>query len=81
MSEGEKEGGEKSDSLVGGGGGRSRWLFRSALPSSLDHALRLPLGSGESCVSAPLVRELPDMMSALEGGGGHGKADEIREVA
>ena len=27
------------------------------------------------------VRELPDMRSALEGEGGHGKADIVREVA
>ena len=26
-------------------------------------------------------RELPDMMSTSEGGGGHGKADVVREVA
>ena len=26
-------------------------------------------------------RELPDMMSASEGEGGHGKADVVREVA
>ena len=28
-----------------------------------------------------LVGELPDMMSASEGGGGHGKLDLLREVA
>ena len=28
-----------------------------------------------------LFRELPDMMSALEGGGGHGKEVIVREVA
>ena len=27
------------------------------------------------------LRELPDMMFASEGGGGHGKADKVREVA
>ena len=27
------------------------------------------------------IRELPDMMSASEGEGGHGKADIVREVA
>ena len=28
-----------------------------------------------------LIRELPDMMSASEGGRGYGKADVVREVA
>ena len=27
------------------------------------------------------LRGLPDMMSALEGGGGHGKVDVVKEVA
>ena len=32
-------------------------------------------------MSTCLIRELPDMMSASEGGGGNGKVDVAREVA
>ena len=31
--------------------------------------------------NVPDIRELPDMMSASEGEGGHGKADVVRDVA
>ena len=38
-------------------------------------------GGGGMMPRSELVRELPDMMSASEGGGGHGKADVVRVVA
>ena len=41
---------------------------------------------GSNCRTEPMIRELPDMMSASEEGGvgaegGHGKADVVKEVS
>ena len=54
-----------------------------------DRRGQVGLGTEEARVGALLraemdlydERELPDMMSASEGGGGHRKADIVREVA
>ena len=45
------------------------------------HRHRRLRAEGEQQQQASHVRELPDMMSASEGGGGHGKAYVVREVA
>ena len=70
--------------------GTSDILCSNAKTDNADKVCRVQTASGycitvsvKGCMKdiGPDPKELPNMMSALEGGGGHGKADIVREVA
>ena len=56
-------------------------FFRRHSPNLISVQMMITTRAGSFLHKKILARELLDMMSASEGGGGYGKADVVREVA